>query len=298
MKTRNRFLAGSRLYFKISLIALSILCLAPVTAASAAQKNLTVGVFAWPENVAVTHTWKQLLERHGYKVNLVLGGLPLIWSGVAKGDEDLLFEAWLPYATKPLYEKFKDDIALIGPWYDKAWQGLAVPDYVHIKSIAGLKDHAEEFKDRGQAKIYCADPGTVVSHHAKIAIKKYDLPFKALCSTEAAALTQLSRARVKQKPVVVTIWDPHWAWGEYKIHMLDDPKHAFTPPNKIYIITRKGFKQEYPKLTQWLSNFHLTREQLSDLMVTVKNADSADDGASEWIKHNKDIWQKWFQPSS
>lgn len=260
--------------------------------ASAAQnRSITIGTYPFPEDIAVTHVWKQLLEKKGYNVTIKEASRPIIVFGVAHGDLDFALELWLPYTDKDKYEAVKDKVTLIGPWYDKAWQGLAVPDYMHIKTIGDLRKIAGDFDKK---IIYTADAGAVVTEHAKGAIKKYDLPFKALVSTEAAAITQLSRAYPDKKPIVLTLWRPHWAWAEYNLHMLVDPKGAFTKPNHIYAYTTKGFEDSFPKVARWLSQFHLNAKQLPALMNKVRQSNSPQKVASQWISSHKPVWQKWL----
>jgi glycine betaine/proline transport system substrate-binding protein len=282
--------------YLLLLFFLAIIFISPTI--YAAQKTITIGVHPWAENVAVSHVWKQLLEKHGYHVKLVRANQSITWEAVSKGDMDLDFEAWLPYTDKMKYNRLKDKLILIGPWFNKAWQGLAVPDYVHIKSISGLKKYAKKFLYRGEKPIYCAEPGTVVTKHAKKAIKLYNLPFTAIVSSEPAVLAQLKSFYKKSRPIVLTLWIPHWAWAQYHLHMLKDPKHAFTKPNHIYIVAHKGFRKSFPKISEWFSNFHLTQNELDTLINTIRQASSPSAGASQWLKQHRQIWRQWFQSMS
>ena len=48
------------------------------------------------------------LERRGYKLNLKQMDVGPVYTGLASGDLDLNFDAWLPYAQKNYWDKNKD----------------------------------------------------------------------------------------------------------------------------------------------------------------------------------------------
>jgi len=79
-----------------------------------------------------------LLEEKGYPVKLQNADKTLLYNGVAQNRIDLTFEVWLPVSDKPAFDKVSDNVLLIGPWFDEAKLGLAVPDYVSIESIEQL----------------------------------------------------------------------------------------------------------------------------------------------------------------
>jgi glycine betaine/proline transport system substrate-binding protein len=262
---------------------------------AAAKKELTIGTKPYAADVAVTYIWKQLLNEKGYHVKIRRASRSIVFVGVAKGSMNLTLVVWLPYVDKAAYDAVKNKTTLISAWYSKGWQGLAVPDYVHINSIEGLKKKANEFSYHGKKLIHTADPGAVVTQHAKKAIRLYHLPFKAQLSSETASLAGLESAYKNKRPYVLTLWYPHWAWAQYKLHMLKDPKHAFTKPNKIYSFAHKGFKKKFPQVTKWLENFHLSASQTSKMLNEFRKDKSPSEAASNWISKNKKIWHRWFQ---
>src|SRR5690625_789114 len=112
-----RFLA---LFLFVSMLLITSIC-------HANSKQITIGLFPFPENIAVTHVWQQLLEKKGFTVKIRNASRPIVFAGVAGGSMDLALELWLPYTDKARYESIKNKVTLTTPWYDKAWQGLAVP---------------------------------------------------------------------------------------------------------------------------------------------------------------------------
>ena len=86
----------------------------------------------WIESVAIAALTKVLLERDlGYEPmkleNLELG---LLFQSIADGEVDAFQDLWLPTTHKSYWEKVKDDVDHIEPWYKgEVNLGLAVPNY-------------------------------------------------------------------------------------------------------------------------------------------------------------------------
>jgi glycine betaine/proline transport system substrate-binding protein len=106
-------------------------------------KELTIGYLPWDEDVAVSYLWKSLLEEKGYKVKLVQADVAPIFSGVANGSIDLFLDTWMPITHSTYMKKYKDKVSVLGTWYDQADSGLAVPDYMNVKSIDELNSQKD-----------------------------------------------------------------------------------------------------------------------------------------------------------
>ncbi len=280
---------------KILIVLGLITALGTTPAAMAQNKALTFGVHPWPENIAVAHLWKQLLDKRGYHIKLLTAGKAPVWTAVAKGDASLDFEAWLPHADANYYKRFKSKITLIGPWFEHATLGLVVPDYMHIKTIRQLKAHAREFTVDGSPTIVGIGAGSALTALTHKTIKAYGLPFKLQNSSSTAMMAALSRAYAQKKPIVVTLWDPHWAWAAFKLHYLKDSKGTYGSEDHIYIFAHKGFRKAHPKVARWLSHFRLDSAQLAQLMNIVRKSPSPDAGVQRWINHHRAVTQAWFK---
>lgn len=271
-------------------------------AALADSTSLTFGVHPWPEDIAVAHLWKRLLDKRGYHVKLMAGSKAPIWAAVAKGDVDLDFESWLPHADAYYYRRFKSNITLIRPpWFKHATLGLVVPDYVHLRTVAQLKAHAKEFASGGAPTIVGISAGSSLMSLTRKAIKAYGLPFSLETSSSAAMMAALAKAYKHKTPIVVTLWAPHWAWAAYKLHYLEDPKGIFGTPghmDHIYIFAHKGFEKAHPKVAMWLSHFQLNSPQIAQLMNIIRQSKSTDAGVEAWMGMHSKLIRSWFNSTS
>lgn len=253
-------------------------------------KQLTIGYINWDEDVAVTHLWKQVLEDKGYdvKIQQVSDAGPT-FIGLDKGDLDLFFDAWLPATHKTYWEKYGDDLTDISTWYDSAPLTIAVPNYVDIHSMAELKSHAAEF----DKTIVGIEPGAGLTRVTKDSMMpKYGLDDWTLkTSTTPGMLAVLKKDIAAKKPVVVTLWRPHWAYSAFPIRDLKDPKGAMGKPDSIHAVGTGDFDDEFPKVASMVKNFHMDDQSLGSLEQSVlrKHKDDPMAGVQEWLKANPDF---------
>ncbi|MDT0404766.1 ABC transporter permease/substrate binding protein [Streptomyces edwardsiae] len=267
--------------------------LAPVESGSGgtpaeAKRALDVAWFPWEEDVAVTYLWKNVLERRGYKMNLKQMDVGPVYTGLASGDLDLNFDAWLPYAQKNYWDKSKDQLTDLGTWYEPTSLEIAVPSYVKdVKSLADLKGKADLFDGR----IIGIEPGTGEMQLLKNEVMPgYDLEdeYEVVDGSTPAMLAELKRALAKKEPVAVTLWSPHWAYSDYELTKLKDPKKAFGEGNTIRTISSKKFPEQYPRLTEWIKNFKMSEDELGSLEAEIKDRGQGneEEAVADWLKEH------------
>ncbi|MGW2381752.1 ABC transporter permease/substrate binding protein [Streptomyces sp. NPDC001658] len=246
--------------------------LAPVqdtTVPAEAKRPVDVAWFPWDEDIAVTYLWKNVLERRGYKLNLKQMDVGPVYTGLASGDLDLNFDAWLPYAQANYWDKNKNRLADLGTWYEPTSLEVAVPSYVKgVKSYEDLKGKADLF----DGKIIGIEPGTGEMNLLKTKVlpgygldKEYDV----VDGSTPAMLAELKRAYAKKQPVAVVLWSPHWAYSQYDLTKLKDDKKLFGEGNTIRTIANEKFPAQYPQLTKWIKGFRMSEEELGSLEAEI-----------------------------
>ncbi|MET9393921.1 ABC transporter permease/substrate binding protein [Streptomyces sp. NPDC006624] len=256
-----------------------------------AERPLNVAWFPWDEDIAVTYLWKNVLERRGYKLNLKQMDVGPVYTGLASGDLDLNFDAWLPYAQKNYWDRHKDKLRDLGTWYEPTSLELAVPAYVKdVKSLADLKGKADRFDGR----IIGIEPGTGEMN----LLKKKVLPgygldgeYKVVDGSTPAMLAELKRAYAERKPIAVTLWSPHWAYSDYELTKLKDPRKAFGEGNTIRTISNEDFPGRYPQLTKWIKNFTMSEEELGSLESEIKDRGQGqeEEAVAAWLEEHPDM---------
>lgn len=278
------------------LISLSIiLSLISGTASAAEKKELKIVYVEWECATASSHLAKAVLEdKLGYKVELVPVTMPIMWTSLANGDADAVVTAWLPHTHADIYAKVKDKVDILGKMADGARLGLAVPDYVPLHSITELDAHADKFKGR----IIGIDPGAGIMQLSDNLLKDYNIKKLELIEGSDTLMTaSLDEAIRKKEWIVVTAWSPHWMFGRWKLHYLDDPKFSLGKADSIYAVGRKGLQKDHPKAWAFLSRFKYTgADQLQAYMAwnQHKGADLMK-SARRFIKENPQQVEEWLK---
>ncbi|MFF1743543.1 ABC transporter permease/substrate binding protein [Streptomyces mirabilis] len=271
--------------------------LAPVknsAAAAETKRPLDVAWFPWDEDVAVSYLWKNVLARRGYTLNLKQMDVGPVYTGLASGDLDLNFDAWLPYAQSNYWDQHKNDLRDLGTWYRPTSLEIAVPSYVKdVKSLADLKGKAGTFGGR----IIGIEPGTGEMNLLKTKVLPgygLDKEYKVVDGSTPAMLAELKRAYAKKQPVAVVLWSPHWAYSEYKLTKLADDKKLFGEGNTIRTISSKKFPEQYPQLTKWIKNFRMSESELGTLESEIKQRGQGHEEAAvaAWLKEHPDVVER------
>ncbi|RBW68943.1 glycine/betaine ABC transporter [Bacillus taeanensis] len=254
--------------------------------------ELVFGYNNWSENIAVTNMWKILLEEQGYEVELKSMEKSPVWAGIAGGDLDVAAEVWLPITDEPLYEEYKEDLDLHETWYEGTGLGLVVPAYMNIDSIDELNDNKDLFEE---AQIVGIDPGASLMRLTNDTITEYGLDYELIESSGPAMMTELDKAYEDEEPIVVTLWNPHWAFADYDLKYLEDPKNVYGDPDDIYYMTRKGFEADHPEVVTWMNNWQMDDASLGSLMSIINEEGDAETGAKKWIEENRDLVDEWVK---
>lgn len=261
-----------------------------VEAGSAGE--LTIGLFNWAENVAVSNMWALLLEGQGYDVELELLDKTPNFAGVAGGELDVSLELWLPTTDAHLVDEFDDAIVVDGPWYEGTSLGVAVPTYVEAETMTDLVDDPA-FAEVGQ--IVGIDAGASLTGLIDDALEVYGLDdVEQVESSEPAMLTELDVSYGNEEPVAVAMWDPHWAWSAWDIRYLEDPENVFGDPEEIFFFHRVGFDEDFPEVLGWLQNWFMTGDELSGLMAEIEETGDPVEGAETWIAEHRDLVEEWI----
>lgn len=256
-----------------------------------AGKKISIGLIPWEEDITVTNLWKVILEEKGYEVEIKNVDVGPMYEGAAQGDIDLFLDTWLPTTHESYWEKYGDQLEDLGAWNENASLQITVPEYVEdINSIEDLKGNADEF----DGKIIGIESG---SGHVKTTKEnvfpdyKLDDEYELVESSTPAMLTELESAIKEEKPIAVTLWRPHPSYANFDLKDLEDPKESLGGAEKIHMVGRDGFGEDFKELDGWLSKFKVDDDTLADMekVVLVDNKGEEEDGARTWLKDNPEF---------
>ncbi|MFE1924072.1 ABC transporter permease/substrate binding protein [Streptomyces asoensis] len=258
-------------------------------------KKITIGYIPWDEGIASTYLWKELLEERGFDVTTTQYAAGPLYTGVATGQIDFQTDAWLPTTHGEYWKKYGDRLDDLGSWYGPTSLELAVPSYVQdVDSLADLKGHAAEFGGR----ITGIEPSAGMMGLLKDKVlERYGLDgsYTVVDGSTPAMLAELKRAYAAKKPVVVTLWSPHWAYSDYDLKKLKDPQGAWGKGDGVHTVARRGFADDHPEVGAWLKDFRMTEAQLTGLEARIQRAGKGgeQDAVRTWLKENPGLVEKW-----
>ncbi|MFU2338072.1 ABC transporter permease/substrate binding protein [Streptomyces albidoflavus] len=262
--------------------------------AAESKRPMEVAWFPWEEDIAATYLWKHVLEDRGYKMNLHQFEVGPMYAAMSRGQIDVQFDAWLPNTQKKYWDKYQNELVDLGDWYGPTSLELAVPDYVKdVKSLADLKGKGEQFDGR----IVGIEAGTETMDILKNkVVPGYGLSgeYKVVDSSTPGMLAELKRAYAKKEPIAVMLWTPHWAYNEYKLNKLEDPKKLFGEGDQLRTVAHKSFTENYPVASDWFRDFELSEDQLAGLENEIQKLGTGkeEQAVDAWLEENPEMVDK------
>jgi len=258
---------------------------------SAAEgKDITLAVFnGWDEGIAASELWKAILDEKGYNVELEYADVVPVFAGLSSGDYDLTMDVWLPGTHKEYVEEFGDDITELGAWNEESKLTIAVNEDAPIDSLDELAANADLFGNQ----IVGIEPGAgLTGITTDEVIPGYGLDdMKYVTSSTAAMLTELTAADKAGENIVVTLWEPHWAYGAFPLKNLEDPKGTLGGTEGLHTFSRADFADDQPEVAAWLSDFDMDLDTLYSLeqeMFVNNDTDDYDAIVKQWIADNQE----------
>ncbi|MEU7048366.1 ABC transporter permease/substrate binding protein [Streptomyces eurythermus] len=258
-------------------------------------KEIRIGYIPWDEGIASTFLWKEILQERGFKVSTTQYAAGPLYTGLATGQLDFQTDSWLPTTHAEYWTKYGDKLDDLGKWYGPTSLELSVPSYVKdVNSLADLEKHASEF----DGKIIGIEPSAgMMSLLKSTVLKKYGLEgtYDVVDGSTPAMLAELKRAYARHQPVLVTLWSPHWAYSDYDLKKLEDPKGAWGKGDGVHSLARKGFTADNPLVGRWLKDFSMTEEQLTGLEARIQKAGKGkeQDAVRGWLRDHPGLVDKW-----
>ncbi|MFJ2896950.1 ABC transporter permease/substrate binding protein [Streptomyces sp. NPDC087218] len=260
-----------------------------------AGKKISMGYIPWDEGIASTFLWKEMLERRGFQVDVKQYEAGALYTGMANGQIDFETDSWLPVTHASYWKKYQDKLEDMGSWYGPTSLELAVPAYLEdVKSLEDLKGKGSRFKNR----IVGIEPSAGETGLLKDKILPgygLDGEYKVVDGSTPSMLAELKRAYAKKEPIVVPLWSPHWAYNQFELTKLKDPKNLWGKGDGIHTLARKGFSADNPEVGRWLKNFKMSEDQLTSLEAEIQKAGSGkeQEAVRTWLKANPGVADKW-----
>ncbi|SDL48141.1 glycine betaine/proline transport system substrate-binding protein [Glycomyces sambucus] len=251
------------------------------------EGEIVIAYINWDEAVVATELWRQALEASGYTVTTQeFTEVGPLFEGLSSGDLDVFLDGWLPITHQTYMETYGDQLEQLGTWNENAALTVAVPTYVDVNSLTELNANADLFGGRIVGIEASAGLTEAVQEGAIPTYGITDLTLET--SSTTAMLTELDSAIAAEEPIVVTLWQPHWAYAKYDLKNLEDPETTLGEAETINVLARTGFTEEFGDVADALGTFAMSDDQLASLENAVFSEHEGDvqAGVTAWLKDN------------
>ncbi|MGX4763937.1 glycine betaine ABC transporter substrate-binding protein [Holzapfeliella sp. JNUCC 72] len=251
-------------------------------------KSVKLTYVEWDSEVASTNVVGQVLKDMGYNVELTPLDMSFMWQSIANKQADGMVAAWLPVTHEAQYNKYKDQLELLGSNFEGAKLGLVVPKYMNVNSIADLSNEAKK-------TVTGIDAGSGTMSLAEKTLKEYDnlKSWQLVPSSSGAMTAALDKAYKNKEEIVVTGWQPHWMFSKYDLKFLEDPKGTMGATETINSVARLGLKEDKPEVYNLLKNFKWSSEDINGVMLAISNGEKPEKAAQDWIANHQEEVNKW-----
>lgn len=93
----------------------------------------------WDEVLFTSNIAKIVLDQHGYSAELTPVDPAVLFKSISTGDADASLAPWIPTTHGAFYEEYEGGFVDIGPNFEGAKIGLAVPIYMEVDSLEDLE---------------------------------------------------------------------------------------------------------------------------------------------------------------
>jgi len=263
----------------------------------AKDDTLNIGAVAWEESLAIADLLQYVVRTElGYNVKVTNPSAGVAYEAVSNGDLDLFLESWQPSTQKVYLEKYNViDYCNFGPMYEDAKLTWAVPAYVPEDQLASVDDLADpEVKKKLDSEIVGIDPGAGIMNISDEMMKEYESleGYELLEGSGAAMQASLKDAIMNDEWIVVTLWQPHSAYGRFELRNLEEPKKMLGYEERVHMLGRTDFMADFPgKVSQFLSRFYLPISMVNNLSNMY--SEIGEGTGARWAKEHPEIVDYW-----
>lgn len=253
------------------------------------EQTVVLSSVQWDSEMASAHVMKTVLEDAGFSVEIKNLDPTVMWSAVAAGEADATVAPWLPNTHGFLYDQYAEKMVELGPNMSGASNGIAVPSYMEVDSLADLTDEAGR-------QITGVEPGAGVQAMAQALPETYPnlSDWNVTSSSTGAMLVEMEQAIANEEEFFAVVWAPHWMFEVYDLKILEDPLLAMGEEEHIVTFARQGLEQEMPEVFRILDNFNWTVEDMQTVMLDLQEV-GPELAARNWVDDNPDKVASWLK---
>lgn len=309
---------------KVSIGALAALLM--TTAAMAEVESMDpikITTNDWSGEVISSTIMAEVLKKAGYNVQLVQADYLAQFAGLRTGDLDVAMEIWATTGQEAMDAAIAaGGVVNMGETGMLAREEWWYPSYMEercpgLPDWTALKNCAEAFStvETAPKGRYLGGPVTWGGFDEE-RVEALGLDFEVVhAGTDAALFAELEAAYQRKDPIVLWIYQPHWAPVKYEGKFVEFPPYTpecYTDPSvginpdlaydcskpvgPIWKVAYEGVETKWPGAAKAIRAFKMTNEDMGKMVGDVDvDGRSIDDVVAEWMTTNEAVWKTWIQ---
>jgi glycine betaine/proline transport system substrate-binding protein len=307
-------------------IAAGLMSALMVTGAQAEVEStdpIKITTHDWTGQVVNSTILGEILKKAGYNVEYVQADYIAQFAGLQTGDLHVATEIWETTGREAMDEALatgnvvnmgETGMQAIEEWWYPAYMEEKCPGLPDWKA---LNDCAAEFATPETAPLgrYLGGPVTWGGFDDE-RVEALGMDFEVVhAGTDAALFAELESAYQRKAPIVLWLYEPHWAPAKFEGKFIEFPPYSAEcyndpsvginpdaaydcgkPTGPIWKVAWAGLEEKWKGAAEIIKNYKLTNEQMGDLVSKIDlEGVSTEEAAQNWIKENESTWSAWIK---
>ncbi len=302
---------------------LSALVAGPALAEVESPDPIKITTHDWSGQIISATLMGEVLKKAGYNVEYVQADYLAQFAGLKTGDLDLAMEIWATTGQEALDEAVASGgVVNLGETGMKAREEWWYPAYMEeacpgLPDWTALKDCAEAFSTPETAPKgrYLGGPVTWGGFDEE-RVEALGLDFEVVhAGTDAALFAELQSAYERKAPIVLWLYEPHWAPAKYEGKFVEFPAYepaCYTDPawglnpdlaydcgkplGPIWKAGWSGLEGKWPGAAKAIKAFTIDNATMGALVYQVDiEGKEIPAVVADWMAANEATWQAWIQ---
>lgn len=295
---------------------------APAFADVESNDPIKITTHDWTGQIVNSTILGELLKKAGYNVEYVQADYIAQFAGLQTGDLHVATEIWETTGREAMDEAVATgNVVNMGETGMQAIEEWWYPSYMEEKCPGlpdwkALNECAEEFATPETAPLgrYLGGPVTWGGFDDE-RVEALGMDFEVVhAGTDAALFAELESAYQRKAPIILWLYEPHWAPAKFEGKFIQfppytpecyndpsvgiNPNSAYDcgkPTGPIWKVAWTGLEEKWPGAAKIIKNYKLTNEQMGGLVTKIDlEGVSNDEAAQTWINENESIWSAWL----
>ncbi|KZK85682.1 Glycine betaine-binding protein OpuAC precursor [Pseudovibrio sp. Ad46] len=277
----------------------------------------------WSGQIITTTIMGEVLKQAGYNIEYVQADYIAQFAGLKTGDLHIAMEIWETTGREAMDEAIETgNVVSLGESGMIAIEEWWYPSYMEevcpgLPNWEALKDCADVFATAETAPLgrYLGGPVTWGGFDEE-RVEALELDYEVVhAGTDAALFAELESAYQRKAPIILWLYEPHWAPAKYEGKFIEFPPYSAAcyqdatigvnpsaaydcgkPTGPIWKVAWAGLSQKWPGAAQAISNFNVSNTEMSAMISKVDlEGQSVKGVVEEWLSANKNRWVSWIK---